>query len=72
MKTDIEKTWNFNIDGFEFNIRRNKRKDVFLSDINRGCFTLTSKKTVFMTLKGAKQEALKLIEIHKSNLSKTF
>ena len=64
MTTQIEKTWNLEINGYTFTIQRNKRKDVFLSytivDTKNKGFIGTRKQD-FLTLKGAKKHALEMI-----------
>lgn len=64
MTTEIEKTWNLDINGYTFSIQRNKRKDVFLSTVivdtkNKGF--IGTQKQHFLTLKGAKAHALFMI-----------
>lgn len=72
MTTQIEKTWNIEINGYTFSIERNKRKDVFLSKIivdtkNKGFIGI--KKQHFLTLKGAKQHALEMINEYEKHFN---
>lgn len=72
MSTDIEKTWNLDINGYTFTIQRNKRKDVFLSKIitdtkNKGF--IGTRKQHFLTLKGAKSHALEIINEYEKHFN---
>lgn len=67
MRTEIEKVYNFNVSGFTFSIKRNKRKDVFLGLITNTNNTkyierIQPIKRVFLTIKGAKNHAIEMIQ----------
>lgn len=76
MKTDIEKSWNFEANGYTFTVSRNKRKDYFLGVITNennkenieGIWPI---RTLFMTLKGAKQHALYMIGLQSDSNNNT-
>ena len=72
MTTEIEKTWNLDVNGYNFTIKRNKRKDVFLSKIiidtkNKGYIGV--RREHFLTLKGAKQHALQMINEYEKHFN---
>lgn len=72
MTTQIEKTWNLEINGYTFSIERNKRKDVFLSKIivdtkNKGY--IGTRRQFFLTLKGAKKHALEMIKEYEKHFN---
>lgn len=68
MKTDIEKQWDFEVNGFTFTVKRNKRKDCFLSFLvnTNGIDRIVPIKSCFLTLKGAKHHAVAMIKMHNS------
>lgn len=70
--SELEKVFQFNHNGYVFDIKRNKRKDCFLSNIvNTNNTEYTEKiipiKRVFLTLKGAKSHALDMINLNTQN-----
>ena len=72
MTTQIEKTWNLEINGYTFSIERNKRKDVFLSTIivdtkNKGY--IGTRIQYFTTLKAAKKHALEMINEYEKHFN---
>lgn len=66
MITNIKKTYCYNYKGFYFEINRNFRNDNFLQKIKDNNETFLSyivpPKTVFLSIKAAKNYAIQLIE----------
>lgn len=68
--SEVVKNYNYNISGYTFTIQRTARKDNFLGVIineNNKNYkeSIYPKRTVFLTLKGAKKYALETIENYK-------
>ena len=71
--SEVVRNYNYNISGYTFTIQRTARKDNFLSVIineNNKDYkeSIHPKRTVFLTLKGAKKHALEMIENYKKDI----